>query len=132
MKPTTPYLPWFHGDFLRSTAGWTLSERGAYFMLLASSWEIGPLPDDISRLANIAGTDSVTMTSLWVVVGKKFKAISAGLINERLEAHRQNLLDYRARQSTGGRKGALKRWGNRVGKVVELRPKSEPNGGANE
>ncbi len=44
-----PYVPFYLGDFLRSTAGWTLLERGAYWMLLATQWEIGPLPEDPTR-----------------------------------------------------------------------------------
>jgi hypothetical protein len=44
------YVPWFHGDFLRSTAGWTPMERHSYFMLLCAQFEMGeqlkhgPLP----------------------------------------------------------------------------------------
>jgi uncharacterized protein YdaU (DUF1376 family) len=41
-----PWLPWFHGDFIRATQGWTVFERGVYFLLLGASWEVGPLPED--------------------------------------------------------------------------------------
>ena len=117
-----PYVPWFHGDFLRSTSSWTLLERGAYWMLLCAQWESGPLPDDLTRLANIAGTDTTTMTSLWELVGKKFTKTRAGFVNKRMAGHRTDYLKYRAAQVERGKKGMASRWGKqRVGNVVELR-----------
>ena len=118
-----PYVPWYHGDFLRSTASWTLLERGAYWMLLCAQWESGPLPDDLTRLANIATTDAMTMTSLWQVIGKKFTKTSAGLVNKRMATHRADYLAYRKAQSERGKKGTASRWGTkqRGDNIVELR-----------
>ena len=106
-----PYVQWFHGDFLRSTAGWTLLERGAYWMLLCAQWESGSIPDDLTRLANIAGIDTATMTTLWQVVGKKFTKNRAGLINKRMDQHRRNSFDFKRKQSEGGKKGMANRYG---------------------
>jgi uncharacterized protein YdaU (DUF1376 family) len=119
-----PYVPWYHGDFLRSTSSWTLIERGAYWMLLCAQWESGPLPDDLTRLANIAGIDATTMTSLWQVIGKKFTKTRAGLTNKRMAAHRADYLEYREAQRERGKKGMASRWGSkqRIDNVVELRP----------
>jgi len=117
-----PYVPWFHGDFLRSTASWTLLERAAYWMLLCAQWESGPLPDDLTRLANVAGIDTATMTSLWPVVGKKFTKTRGGLVNKRMAVHREAYQEYRAGQSARGKKGMEARWGKpRTDNVVELR-----------
>jgi len=117
-----PYVPWFHGDFLRSTASWTLLERAAYWMLLCAQWESGPLPDDLTRLANIAGLDAAMMRTVWRVVGKKFAKTRAGLVNKRMAAHRSKVLRYRAAQSERGKKGMAARWGKPVGdNIVELR-----------
>jgi uncharacterized protein YdaU (DUF1376 family) len=117
-----PYVPWYHGDFLRSTASWTLIERAAYWMLLCAQWESGPLPNDLTRLANIAGTDMTTMTSLWLVVGKKFPKTRAGLVNKRMAVHRAEYMKYRQEQSERGKKGMASRWGKQRGdNVVELR-----------
>jgi uncharacterized protein YdaU (DUF1376 family) len=117
-----PYVPWYHGDFLRSTASWTLLERGAYWMLLCAQWESGPLPDDLTRLANIAGTDATTMTTLWQVIGKKFSKTRSGLVNKRMATHRTDYLEYRDAQSERGKKGMASRWGGKRGdNVVELR-----------
>jgi uncharacterized protein YdaU (DUF1376 family) len=116
-----PYVPWFHGDFLRSTAGWTPMERFTYWMLLCAQWETGPLPNDMTRLASIAGIDSTTMASVWPVVSKKFKVNSAGLVNKRMAEHRRNYTEFRARQSEGGRKGAAARWKKPTTNVVPFR-----------
>jgi uncharacterized protein YdaU (DUF1376 family) len=117
-----PYVPWYHGDFLRSTASWTLLERGAYWMLLCAQWESGPLPGDMTRLANIAGTDTTTMTTLWQVVGKKFIKTRAGLINKRMARDRADYQKYREAQSERRKKGMAVRYGKRHGhNVVELR-----------
>ena len=43
-------------------------------------------------------------------MGQKFKESKDGYFNQRLEAVRQNQLDYRKKQSESGKKGAEKRW----------------------
>jgi uncharacterized protein YdaU (DUF1376 family) len=117
-----PYVPWYHGDFLRSTAGWTLLERAAYWMLLCAQWESGSIPDDMTRLASITGTDVASMTALWQVVGKKFVKTRAGLINKRMARDRADYQKYREAQSERGRKGMAARYGKKhSSNVVELR-----------
>jgi uncharacterized protein YdaU (DUF1376 family) len=116
-KKSLPYVPWYHGDFLRSTAGWNLTERAAYWMLLCAQWEIGPLPDSPERLAAIVGASPQMMTDVWPVVGRKFERTPNGLVNERMEEHRANYLRYRAQQSENGKKGMEKRWGRRNAEV---------------
>jgi uncharacterized protein YdaU (DUF1376 family) len=105
-----PYVPWYHGDFLRSTAGWTLLERAVYWMLLCAQWEAGPLPSDMARLGTIAGIDAAMMNTVWPVVGKKFKNTAAGLVNRRMQEHGRSYQEFRRRQIEGGRKGAKARW----------------------
>jgi uncharacterized protein YdaU (DUF1376 family) len=121
-----PYVPWYHGDFLRSTAGWTLLEQAVYWKLLCAQWESGALPNDMTRLASIAGTDAATMTSVWPMVGKKFKSTATGLTNKRMQEHRCNYHEFRQRQIEGGRKGARARWKKTNANVVPFRT---PEGG---
>jgi uncharacterized protein YdaU (DUF1376 family) len=109
-KTSFPYVPWYHGDFLRSTAGWSLLERGAYWMLLCAQWEIGPLPDDLERLATIVGLDLDAMRRVWPNLSRKFTAIDGGLVNERMEEHRANIIRHRTSLSEAGKKGMEKRW----------------------
>lgn len=110
MSKSLPYTPWYHGDFLRSTVGWTLLEQAVYWKLLCAQWDSGPLPTDMTRLAAIAGTDTATVTTVWPVVSKKFKRTAAGLVNKRMADHRRDYLAFRQRQRDGGRKGAAARW----------------------
>lgn len=117
MKTSLPYVPWYHGDFLRSTVGWTLLEQAAYWKLLCAQWEIGPLPDDPVRLAAIVGTAPETMVQVWPVVSRKFITTPNGLVNERMEQHRSQYLQYRALQSERGKKGMASRWKDRKPKA---------------
>ena len=125
MKDQTPYVPWYHGDFLRSTAGWTLLERAAYWMLLCAEWESGPLPNEPQRLALIAGVYPDEFLVLWKhQISRKFNCLPDGrLVNERMEEHRANYLEYRQKLTEKSRKGAAARW-KKDGKVIDF-PKPE-------
>jgi uncharacterized protein YdaU (DUF1376 family) len=102
-----PWLPWFHGDFLRATQGWTVTERGVYFLLLGASWEMGPLPDDRRRLAGIVGAQLDEFDEAWKTVRPKFVRTKDGLlINRRLELHR----DKQALRSEKARQSVMNRW----------------------
>jgi uncharacterized protein YdaU (DUF1376 family) len=101
-----PWLAWYHRDFLAATQGWTLLERGAYFMLLNASWEMGPLPADRNRLAGIIGSDSRELARVWRTVGPKFELRDGQLINLRLEEHRAFAVD----KSEKARQAAQLRW----------------------
>jgi uncharacterized protein YdaU (DUF1376 family) len=105
-----PYLPWYDGDFLRSTQGWSPMEKFVLWRLLCSQWESGPLPASPFRLAAIVGITQVEFDALWGQVGKKFEQTETGLVNPRMEAHREKYLAYRDKQSEDGKKGATKRW----------------------
>ena len=112
-KTSFPYVPWYHGDFLRSTPGWSLLERGAYWMLLCAQWETGPLENDLGRLAAIIGIDAETMQRIWPRVSRKFITTDSGLLNDRMEEHRATYIRFRAMQAEKGRKGMQSRWGKR-------------------
>jgi len=77
----------------------------------------------MSRLAAIVGIQQVEFESLWDLVGKKFEQTEQGLVNPRMEAHREKYLNFRAKQAEGGKKGAEARCsGKRAGKVVPFTP----------
>lgn len=132
LKAQLPYVPWYHGDFLRSTTGWTLLEQAVYWKLLCAQWESGPLPTVPSRLASIAGIGVEEFLYIWQEVGKKFVPINPGtpeerLVNERMEAHRTNYLEYRAKQAENGKKGMTSRWHGKDAKKAEP-PEGNGNG----
>jgi uncharacterized protein YdaU (DUF1376 family) len=99
-----PFMPWYHRDFLAATQGWTPLERFAYFMLLGAEWETGPLNADFNRLAAIVGVPTSTFKLLWKAVGKKFEPTDSGLVNDRLEGHRQKSLELLASRQLGAAK----------------------------
>jgi uncharacterized protein YdaU (DUF1376 family) len=125
VKKSLPYVPWYHGDFLRSTVGWTLLEQATYWKLLCAQWEIGPLPNDAARLASIVGIEQSELSNVWPLVSKKFCTTPGGLINERMEEHRTKYLEYTSQQSERGKKGMAARWGKK-GNVIELRSPGGP------
>jgi uncharacterized protein YdaU (DUF1376 family) len=113
-------LPWFHRDFLAATQGWTLSECGAYFLLLGAQWEMGPLPDNQAELAAIARTSTRDFKAIWRKVSRKFTATPAGLVNGRLEDHRRKALELRDQHRTGANQTNAKRWGNHTAAVIPI------------
>jgi uncharacterized protein YdaU (DUF1376 family) len=100
-----PYLPLFVGDFLAATVFWKGEERALYLLLLAIQWASGPLPSDISQLAEATGYDRKHFARLWQRVGTKFHQTSAGLINDRLEEIRAKARDVSAKRTASGAKG---------------------------
>jgi uncharacterized protein YdaU (DUF1376 family) len=111
LRRRLPFMPWFHSDFIAATQGWTPLERFAYFMLLGAEWETGPLNADFNRLAAIVGVPTSTFKLLWKAVGKKFEPTDSGLVNDRLELHRQKSLDLLASRQLGAAKTNSRRGG---------------------
>jgi len=107
---TQPFLPLFFGDLLASTPTWEGEERALYVLLLAYQWTAGPLPIDPKKIARMCQYDAKTFSRLWSTIGKKFVDRGAGLVNERLEEHRQHALEIANKRATAGAKGAAKRW----------------------
>jgi uncharacterized protein YdaU (DUF1376 family) len=105
-----PMIPWFHRDFLSATLGWTVAERGAYFLLLCAQWEMGPLSNDHARLAAILGVPVEEFKSLWTIIHPKFLETENGLVNHRLEEHRQEAIRRRDNNHRRAKRGAAARW----------------------
>jgi uncharacterized protein YdaU (DUF1376 family) len=105
-----PAFQLYAADFYMDTVGWTATEVGAYFRLLLHEWVDGPLPDDIMRLARIAGVDHKTMGKFWALsVGKKFVKTGIGTWeNSRLEQTRLEQEEYKQKLMKSGRLGGLK------------------------
>lgn len=101
-----PYVPFYSGDFARSTAGWPLITKAIYWQLLCAQWEQGPLPNNPEWLMRIAGCTEAQFTDAWPTVNPKFVLTPDGrLFNERMAEHVANWDRYRTQQSENGRKG---------------------------
>ena len=103
-------MPLFFGDLLASTPTWDGEERALYVLLLAYQWSAGPLPNDTRRLAKMCQFDQPVFEKLWLQVKAKFVQTDAGLVNERLEQHRQKADQIAAKNADSGRAGAAARW----------------------
>ncbi|MDE2102749.1 MAG: DUF1376 domain-containing protein [Patescibacteria group bacterium] len=100
-------MPLFFGDFLASTVSWDGEEQALYLLLLAYQWTSGPLPSDPKRLARMARYDQKRFGELWEVVGSKFDQQPSGLVNSRLESHRQRAEEIASKRALNGRAGGL-------------------------
>lgn len=90
------------------TADWSVAEIGAYFRLLMAEWVNGPLPNDTSRLARIAGLDHGNFKKMWgpILNGKFIPNGDGTLFNKRLEQEREKQRQY----SESRQKGAAEKW----------------------
>lgn len=107
MAQQPPAFQLYAADFYMDTAAWSAQEVGAYFRLLMHEWVNGPLPNNNSALARIAGVDPRNMQKMWsAAIANKFVADTAKtLINLRLENTRKEQEEYRKKQSESGHKG---------------------------
>jgi uncharacterized protein YdaU (DUF1376 family) len=102
-----PAFQLYAADFLVDTLEWDIEEIGIYTRLLYAQWTNGDLPDDINRLARIAGCASKRMQKAWKIVSVKFIRTESGrLINLRLEETRIKQAEY----SESQKERAERRW----------------------
>lgn len=102
-----PAFQLYAADFYMDTASWSIEEVGVYTRLLFYQWVNGSIPDDLCRIARIAGCSLKRIPKVWSQVKLKFsKRDDGNLINERLEETRQKQLNYAETR----RKAAETRW----------------------
>lgn len=108
----SPAFQLYAADFYMDTAAWSATQVGAYFRLLMHEWVNGPLPNNMTKLARIAGLDPRNMQKCWSAeLAKKFTTDDAGmLVNKRLEEVRKEQQEYSESQRVKGAHGAEKRW----------------------
>lgn len=105
-------MPWFTGDFMRSTRGWPLTARAVYRELLDAQWDIGNLPIDPAELAAMIGASAEEWAKGWARCEIKFPIVNAShRQNAKLERVRTTAFEYHAERSAAGKKGAAARWG---------------------
>ncbi|NBT51803.1 MAG: DUF1376 domain-containing protein [Marivivens sp.] len=80
------YFAFWADRWLGGTSGWSAEEKGCYISLLVHQFVHGALPDDMGRLARIAGcpTEQV-FGKVWNdVLRNKFEAVEGGYANARM------------------------------------------------
>jgi len=111
MAESLAMLPWYPGDFMRSTRGWSVTAKGVYRELLDAQWDIGGLPEDPEQLRALIGATATEWAQGWKRCEEKFVVCHDGSRrNTVLEHHRDRTLSLREGRSAGGKAAAAKRW----------------------
>lgn len=108
VKPgvTLPYMPWYPGDFLKSTRGWHIAARGAYRELLDHQWDSESLPEDPEELrAIVANISEENWRFAWLKIESKFPVSKADgkRRNPRLDSERRHAMAVLAAKIRGGK-----------------------------
>jgi uncharacterized protein YdaU (DUF1376 family) len=127
MSKQQPYMPFFFGDFLASTARWKGEEQSLYMLLLAHQWAGGALPECTRELASMCRYEQKTFDKLWPKVCTKFQLTDAGWTNERLEQHREKAKEISEKRASAGAKGGSSKKQIASAKVVHLRQQNGSN-----
>src|SRR5678816_1975538 len=78
----------------------SLTEIGAYTLLLAHCWLDGGLPLDVEQLARIVKVPAKQFAKMWAgPLHECFSERVGKLVNDRLEIERKKQLEFRRRQS---------------------------------
>jgi uncharacterized protein YdaU (DUF1376 family) len=113
----------------------SLAERGLYLSMLAECWSNLCVPADSATMARWLGLEpSEVRMALTERVKSFFLVVNEDLISPDLEDYRETLEIRRNKQSTGGKKGAKRKWGKSSsgnGLANDL-PNGQPNGVLNQ
>jgi uncharacterized protein YdaU (DUF1376 family) len=101
------FLKFYGSDFLNSTAGWSMEERGLYVTLLWYAWVNDGLPREVDRIDRMAPGAK----TCWEALESKFPESPDGKRrNPRQERDRESMLQQWEAMSRRGAQGAAKRW----------------------
>ncbi len=128
-----PYFKFYPADFMGSGKVQIMSpaEKGIYISLLCHEWQEGPLPDDATRLARIAGASSREMKEAWPSVRACFSIDENGcLYHPRLERERDEdaMSKIRVRQGWSSLRSV---GNNRQAMRFNAHPNADANADAN-
>ncbi len=104
-KGGLPMMPWYPGDFMRSTRGWSVTAKGVYRELLDAQWDMNILPTNPEHLRQLIGASEQEWAESWPLCEDKFPERYGKRANVRLEEHRLKSKQLSNVRSTAGRKG---------------------------
>lgn len=105
------YFAFWADRWLGGTSGWTAEEKGCYISLLVHQFVHGILPDNMGRLARIAGcpTEQV-FGEIWDdVLRHKFDKVEDGFANARMAEERARSAEHIRQRSEAGKRSAASR-----------------------
>jgi uncharacterized protein YdaU (DUF1376 family) len=98
-------MPWFPGDFMKSTRGWSVTAKGVYRELLDAQWDMGELPADPEELRQAIGATLTEWEVGWKKCESKFPVRRNSRRNWTLEGHRLKAEQLVNKRSEIGRRG---------------------------
>jgi uncharacterized protein YdaU (DUF1376 family) len=120
-----PAFQFYPADFIMGTSMMTAEETGGYIRLLCHQWAIGYIINKDNVLKQLTGVyDNDALQS---IKDKFVENDDGNLINERLEAVRQNYIEHQKKQSENGKKGGRPKNPNET----QTKPKQKPNDNPN-
>lgn len=105
-----------------------LAVRGLIHTMELECWVNHRLPRDPANLAKVLGFDVGVITAALPAAMAVFNIDSDGIYSPQLEDYRQHLSEIRAKQKTGGKKGAdiTNKKNGRTAKPADIRIQSNP------
>lgn len=108
-RTTSPAFQFYPKDFISSTKvqRMSLTEIGAYTLLLSHCWLDNGLPTDVAQLARIVKVPEKQFARMWAgALSECFYEAKGRIHNDRLDRERKKQADFRRRQSDA----AVMRW----------------------
>jgi uncharacterized protein YdaU (DUF1376 family) len=101
------FMPLYTGDYFRDTRHLSMSEHGAYLLMLAYCWDQkGPLPLDLLRVYGICGAKSKDeQEAVGRVLDDFFVRMEDGYYNSRIQREVERSEAISRSRSEAGRKG---------------------------
>lgn len=112
MKEKAPAFQFYPADFLSSSkvARMTLTEIGAYTVLLCHAWLDDGLPTQVPEIAKLVRMSPARFEKLWAgALSECFQECDGKLLNIRLERERDKQASRRSRQALNGALGGRPR-----------------------
>lgn len=125
MGESLAMMPWFPGDFLASTRGWSVTATGVYRALLDAQWDLGLLPKSPQNLRKTIGATLREWNQGWALCECKFPLVEGGRLNGKLEQHRRKALELKGKRRQGALSTNAKRWVDEVAERSDSESLSE-------
>lgn len=101
------YMPMYWGDYLKDTSHLTMSQHGAYLLLLAHCWNKGKLPAMLKQCYSIAkAMDKQSQSDVEAVLNEFFILDVECYRHKRVEAEFAKAVEGHEKRVNAGKKGA--------------------------
>jgi uncharacterized protein YdaU (DUF1376 family) len=123
------FMPMYWGDYFADTQHLSLTQHGAYLLLIARYWTNGgPLRDDDDELSRTVRVSCAAWRALRPIVAPFFEIAEGWWRHKRVDAELERTERIRAERSVAGRRGVEKREQNRKQTASKPEPIGEANG----